>query len=180
MLVGLQRHQQLQIPVCCFVNGMLAAALRIRCFCLAETFLIVPLSAQTRVCVCVCALNSATNLLTVQWSRLDFFVKYPRFSYFVQGIQLVHAFVQQRFFLPILLANVGLLNNVEHPSSVVFPLVGHTWQTIYHKWFQWSKEPRDAIPSMSLIEKPQKKIMFMTLKYNLHNNLERSVFERLM
>ncbi|KAL0177017.1 hypothetical protein M9458_025911, partial [Cirrhinus mrigala] len=30
-------------------NGILAAALLIRCICLAETFLIVPLSARTRV-----------------------------------------------------------------------------------------------------------------------------------
>ncbi|CAI9601621.1 unnamed protein product [Staurois parvus] len=42
-------------------NGILAAALLIRCMDLAEIFLNVPLSAQTRLCS-----ESATNLLIVR------------------------------------------------------------------------------------------------------------------
>ncbi len=48
-------------------NGILAAAFLIRWICLAETFLILPLSAWTHLYS-----ESATNLFKVQWSRLSF------------------------------------------------------------------------------------------------------------
>ncbi len=48
-------------------NGILAAAFLIRWICLAETFLILPLSAWTRLYS-----ESATNLFKVRWSRLSF------------------------------------------------------------------------------------------------------------
>ncbi len=93
-------------------NGILAAALLIRRICLAETFLILPLSARTRLCS-----ESATNLFTERWSRLSFreksnvFISCPRHC----SIWSFSA-AERSYFFPILLETCGLLNNVESPS----------------------------------------------------------------
>lgn len=106
----------------------------------------------------VCALNQPQ---TVPWSRFGFhgifkvFLPCPKHS----TISRFSA-IERTFFFPILPENVGLLNNVERPSSVVFPFF--SWDqfkliiTGVWDWFQWSKEPWDTIPSTSWIEKPPK------------------------
>ncbi len=93
-------------------NGILAAALLIRRICLAETFLILPLSARTRLCS-----ESATNLFTERWSRLSFREKSNVFISCLRHCSIWRFSAAERsYFFPILLETCGLLNNVESPS----------------------------------------------------------------
>ncbi len=93
-------------------NGILAAALIIRQICMAETFLILPLSAQARMC----SKSAATNLFTIRWSCLSFyelsnvFIPFPRHCSIWRFLA-----AEQSYFFPILFETCGLLNNVESP-----------------------------------------------------------------
>jgi len=74
-------------------------------------------------------------------------VRYLRFSFLVQGIQLFQAFQQQRdpFSFPYCLKMIVCvrLRNVLH--SVVFPLIGFTWRTNYHRCVRLSSVIQRAL-----------------------------------
>lgn len=83
----------------------------IRCSCLTKTF-----SYWAFICTNLC-------VLWISRKRLKVFVKYLTFSYLVQGIITIPHFFSSRVILYLLsiLRNSHPVNNVEGPSSEVFP-----------------------------------------------------------
>lgn len=92
----------------CFCNPMYS-------ICLSESFFTVTLSAQSQ------------KSLKISWNIQGFQTSSKAFNYFtLSSGKEIHLF-------PILLENGVLHNNVERLSLVVFPLIGLTCKTNYHK-----------------------------------------------